>query len=177
MSFFCFCINLDPVKIKARGLEAQLAYVRALKDGSVNVYRGRIFIIGQDRAGKTSLKKSLIGLPFDTNEQSTEGIQVDPSAFEVDIDQVKNWQSIDQNSQRLLGCAKVVARMVVERQFDYDDDDDDDDDDEFNERKMLKRILDDDDDEKDYSDDGDEGKKIPTSTRFVFSVLLIAAEC
>ena len=66
----------------------------------------------------------------------------------------------------------------MERQFDYDDDDDDDDDDdEFNERKMFKGIVDDDDDAKDYSDDGDEGKKIPTSTRFVFSVLLIAAEC
>ena len=31
-------------------------YQKALRDGFVNVYRGRIFLIGQDRAGKTSLK-------------------------------------------------------------------------------------------------------------------------
>ena len=119
---------------KVQGQRAQLAYERALKDGSVNVYRGRIFLIGQDRAGKTSLKKSLIGLPFDTDEQSTEGIQVDPSEFKVDVDQVtcKNWQTIDQNSQRLLGCAKVVARMVVERQYHEQDDD---------KRKEIRKIV------------------------------------
>ena len=39
----------------------------------MNVYRGRIILVGQDRAGKTSLKKSLLGLPFDFKEQSTDG--------------------------------------------------------------------------------------------------------
>ena len=152
---FCFVLVLE---IEVQGQRAQLAYERALKDGSVNVYRCRIFLIGQDRAGKTSLKKSLIGLPFDTDEQSTEGIQVDPSAFEVDVDQVtcKNWQTIDQNSQRLLGCAKVVARMVVERQYHEQDDD------ENKERKILKMLgkedVDKNDDDEDYDDAGDEGK-------------------
>ena len=153
-----------------QGQRAQLAYERALKDGSVNVYRGRIFLIGQDRAGKTSLKKSLIGLPFDTDEQSTEGIQVDPSAFEVDVDQVtcKNWQTIDQNSQRLLGCAKVVARMVVERQYHEQDDDE-------NTRKILKMLgkedVDKSDDDEDYDDAGDEGKASSINQVNVSSVL------
>ena len=153
-----------------QGQRAQLAYERALKDGSVNVYRGRIFLIGQDRAGKTSLKKSLIGLPFDTDEQSTEGIQVDPSAFEVDVDQVtcKNWQTIDQNSQRLLGCAKVVARMVVERQYHEQDDDE-------NTRKILKipgkEEVDKSDDDEDYDDAGDEGKDSTINQVNVSSVL------
>ena len=35
-------------------------------------------LIGQDRAGKTSLKKSFLGLPFDPEEESTDGIEVDP---------------------------------------------------------------------------------------------------
>ena len=149
---------------------AQLnAYKRALRDGSVNVYRGRIFLIGQGRAGKTSLKKSLIGLPFDTNEQSTEGIQVDPSAFKVNIDQVKNWQSIDQNSQRLLGCAKVVARMVVERQYHEQDDE------ENKERKILKmpgkEDVDKNDDDEVYDDAGDEGKASSINQVNVSSVL------
>ena len=147
-----------------QGQRAQLAYERALKDGSLNVYRGRIFLIGQDRAGKTSLKKSLIGLPFDTHEQSTEGIQVDPSAFEVDVDQVtcKNWQTIDQNSQRLLGCAKVVARMVIERQY-------------HKERRILKMLgkedVDKNDDDEVYDDAADEGKASSINQVNVSSVL------
>ena len=75
-----------PAEIEARGLRAELAYEKALREGYVNVCRGRVLLIGQDRAGKTSLKKSLMGLPFDPKEQSTEGIEVDPSTFEVDVD-------------------------------------------------------------------------------------------
>ena len=72
-------------------------------------------LIGQDRAGKTSLKKSLIGLPFNRNENSTEGIEVDPSIFQVRADQVKNWQPIDKSERGLLGCSNDVAQMVVEK--------------------------------------------------------------
>ena len=39
--------------------------------------------IGQARSGKTSLKKSLKGDHFDANEESTRGIEVDPSYFKV----------------------------------------------------------------------------------------------
>ena len=102
-------------------------------------------LIGQDRAGKTSLKKSLMGLPFDPKEQSTEGIEVDPSTFEVDVDQVKNWQSVDKNKQRLLGCCKGdIAKIVVQKLhtvIDGDDSDNDsswsgdDDDDDMDEDK------------------------------------------
>ena len=72
-------------------------------------------LIGQDRAGKTSLKKSLIGLPFNRNENSTEGIEVDPSIFQVRADQVKNWQPIDKSERGLLGCSNDVAQIVVEK--------------------------------------------------------------
>ena len=70
-------------------------------------------LIGQDRAGKTSLKKSLIGLPFDPKENSTKGIEVDPSIFQVHADEVKNWQPIDKSERGLLGCSKDVAQMLV----------------------------------------------------------------
>ena len=74
-------------------------------------------LIGQDRAGKTSLKKSLIGLPFNPKEKSTDGIQVDPSTFQLDVDEVKNWQPIDERKQGLLGCLKDVAQVVVEKMY------------------------------------------------------------
>ena len=100
---------------RSDGPRAQLAYEKALKDGYVKVYRGRIILIGQDRAGKTSLKKSLLGLPFDPKEQSTEGIEVDPSKCEIDVDQVKNWHSTSENKPGLLECSKDVAKMVTEK--------------------------------------------------------------
>ena len=74
-------------------------------------------LIGQDRAGKTSLKKSLIGLPFNPKEKSTDGIEVDPSTFQLDVDEVKNWQPIDERKQGLLGCSKDVAQVVVEKMY------------------------------------------------------------
>ena len=40
-------------------------------------------LIGQDRSGKTSLKKSLTGQLFNPNEDSTVGIEKDPSYFKV----------------------------------------------------------------------------------------------
>ena len=112
---------LVPREIKAQGPEAKLAYGNALKTGKVKVYRARIMLIGQDRAGKTSLKKSFLGLPFNPEEDSTDGIEVDPSKFEVDIDQVKNWKLTDKKlsvSQFALDLAKMVAKEIQERDKD-----------------------------------------------------------
>ena len=106
-----------PSEIKARGPRAQLAYVNALKTGKVKVHRARIMLIGQDRAGKTSLKKSFLGLPFDPYEQSTDGIEVDPSKFEIGVDQVKNWQRTDEKlsvSQFANDLAKIAASQIGE---------------------------------------------------------------
>ena len=127
---------LVPREIKAQGPEAKLAYGNALKTGKVKVYRARIMLIGQDRAGKTSLKKSFLGLPFNPEEDSTDGIEVDPSKFEVDIDQVKNWKLTDKKlsvSQFALDLAKMVAKEIQERDKDeevaqeVDEEDSDDD--------------------------------------------------
>ena len=98
----------------AEGLRAQLAYESALRDGFVNVYRGRLLLIGQDRAGKTSLKKSLLGLPFDPKEQSTEGIEVQASTCQIEVEQVKNWHSTNGNKPGLLECSKDISRIVAE---------------------------------------------------------------
>ena len=64
------------------------------------------------------MKKSLIGLPFNRKEKSTDGIEVDPSKFQLDVDEVRNWQPIDERKQGLLGCLKDVAQMVVEKMND-----------------------------------------------------------
>ena len=69
-------------------------------------------LIGQNRAGKTSLKKSLLGMTFDPGEPSTEGIEVDPSRFELDVDRVMNWQLV-KNEKFTSEFADDIARLVV----------------------------------------------------------------
>ena len=64
------------------------------------------------------MKKSLIGLPFNSKEKSTDGIEVDPSKFQLDVDEVKNWQPIDERKQGFLGCSKDVAQVMVEKMYD-----------------------------------------------------------
>ena len=64
------------------------------------------------------MKKSLIGLPFNSKEKSTDGIEVDPSKFQLDLDEVRNWQPVDERKQGLLGCSRDVAQMVVQKMYD-----------------------------------------------------------
>ena len=107
-----------PSEIIARGQGAKRAYENALKNGKVKVYRGRIMFIGQDRAGKTSLKKHLLGLPFDPDEQSTDGVDVDPSTFEFDVDHATNWKITNENlgvSHFANELAKIVAGKLQEQ--------------------------------------------------------------
>ena len=88
IAFYCIVAEV-PKEILFKGQHTILMYQKALRDGYVNVYRSRIFLIGQDRAGKTSLKKSLLGIPFDPKEESTEGI--DPSKCDINVNRVQNW--------------------------------------------------------------------------------------
>ena len=63
------------------------------------------------------MKKSLIGLPFNSKEKSTDGIEVDPSKFQLDVDEVRNWQPLDERKQGFVGCSRDVAQMVVEKMY------------------------------------------------------------
>lgn len=50
-----------PVEIVARGTSALQAYQLACESGTQPVFRTRLMLVGQDRVGKTSLKKALTG--------------------------------------------------------------------------------------------------------------------
>ena len=102
-----------PQEIQAQGPRAEAAYQKALRDGSVQVYRGRIMLLGQERAGKTNLKKFLLGIPFDPDEESTVGVTVDPSTCKVEIDQVKNWQCTEQKKLDMSDFKADIAKMIA----------------------------------------------------------------
>ena len=105
--------SLVPQEIQDQGHRAEAAFKEAMKNGSVEVHRGRIMLIGQDRAGKTSLKKFLLGMSFDPEEESTVGIKVDPTKFEVEIDQVKNWQVTDHKKLDLSEYHEDIAKITA----------------------------------------------------------------
>lgn len=65
-----------PMEINLRGPLAIEAYNRALNEGKARVKRLPVMVIGQDRSGKTSLKNSLMGKPFNPEEDSTVGIEL-----------------------------------------------------------------------------------------------------
>ena len=102
-----------PAEIRGRGPRAERAFQKAMQSGKVKVYRGRIMFLGQDRAGKTSLKKSLLGLPFDPKQESTVGVEVDPSKCEVDVGHVKNWKPSEQKKCEMSEFEEELARFIA----------------------------------------------------------------
>ncbi|XP_067017530.1 uncharacterized protein [Acropora muricata] len=102
-----------PAEIRGRGPEAERAFQKAMKSGKVKVYRARIMLLGQDRAGKTSLKKSLLGLPFDPKEESTVGVEVDRSKCELEVDEVQNWMPSERKKREMSEFEEELARLIV----------------------------------------------------------------
>ena len=104
-----------PPEILARGNLALEAYNKALAEGMTCVKRVPIMLIGQDHAGKTSLKNSLIGTRFNRDEESTVGIDVDPSHFKVSTE---TWKTGETNPATNIDTATSyehhAAQLVVE---------------------------------------------------------------
>ncbi|XP_063956580.1 uncharacterized protein LOC135154370 [Lytechinus pictus] len=67
------CLSAPP-EILARDPRVRQAYAEAAQDGRKKVFRTRLMLVGQERVGKTSLKKSLTGQGFDKNEGKTDGV-------------------------------------------------------------------------------------------------------
>ena len=114
-----------PAEIRGRGPEAERAFQKAMKSGKVKVYRGRIMLLGQDRAGKTSLKKSLLGLPFDPKEESTVGVEVDKSKCELEVDEVQNWMPSKRKKGEMSEFEEELAKFIVSGLTESEADDND----------------------------------------------------
>ena len=107
---------MSPPEINLRGPRALEAYNKALTEGKTRVKRIPIMLIGQERSGKTSLKKSLQGLQFNPNEDSTVGIDADPSYFKVTTEIWRTGKK-DQAANKKETAAPYehhVARVVFE---------------------------------------------------------------
>ena len=78
------------MEIYARGSKAVKAYEKALTGGKACIKRIPEMLIGQERTGKTSLKKSLKGENFNEEEESTVGIDTDSLYFIVSTEILKS---------------------------------------------------------------------------------------
>ena len=107
-----------PSEINLRGRSALEAYNKALTKGKACVKRIPVMLIGQDHSGKTSLKNSLLGKPFNPDEDSTVGIDVDPSYFKVSTqiwkaeENAENTQATD--AVKVMSFEHHAARLVAE---------------------------------------------------------------
>ena len=101
-----------PLEIRSRGPLAIEAYNKALTEGKAYVKRVPIMLIGQDHSGKTSLKKSLMGKPFNPDEDSTIGIDVDPSHIKVSTE---IWKVGDNTGAiEAISFEQQAARLVAD---------------------------------------------------------------
>ena len=112
---FFIQIGEVPLEIRARGLLALSAYKKALSEGMTCIKRVPIMLVGQDRSGKTSLAKSLKGERFNSEEDSTVGIQVDPSYINVSTEIWKPGEKEEQqNVERACSYEHHAARLIVQ---------------------------------------------------------------
>ena len=112
---FFIQIGEVPLEIRARGLLALSAYKKALSEGMTCIKRVPIMLVGQDRSGKTSLAKSLKGERFNSEEDCTIGIDVDPSHFKVSTEIWKPGEKDEQrNVERACSYEHHAARLIVQ---------------------------------------------------------------
>lgn len=103
-----FSLHVEPLEILARGPIALRAYHKALAEGKTRVKRVSIMVIG-----KTSLKKSLKGQLFNPNEDSTVGIDVDPSHFEVSTETWKAGEKEQEGTTASMSYEHHAAQLIA----------------------------------------------------------------
>lgn len=105
--------GLIPPAILARGTKARAAYRRALEHGKTCDIRVRVMLIGQDHAGKTSVKRSLKGDKFNKDEASTAGVHMDSPLLRVGV---HPWKPVSQSDEPTTvfdhKSAQLVARQL-----------------------------------------------------------------
>ena len=97
--------------VTGMGADAGELFVRALSQGAVEVSRVKIVIVGKDRTGKTSFKRSLLKQKFQIIEPST------PVAMaELAVCEASNWRLVNDKDQEFLD--KQIARAAMHAMHD-----------------------------------------------------------
>ena len=89
------------------------AYRRALETGETFDRRTKIVLIGQDRVGKTSLRRYLRGEAFDKDEASTNGIEMISPVKNAGKGAWRNPAPLENTSALDHKCAELVAQELL----------------------------------------------------------------
>ena len=84
-------------------------FVRALEQGSIEITRVKIVIVGKDRTGKSSFKRSLLNQKFQVCEASTPVAKA-----EVAVCEACNWRALHDKDQQFLD--RQIARAAIHAQ-------------------------------------------------------------
>ena len=52
-------------------------------------------------------------MPFNPQEESTVGVEVDPSKCQVDVDKIKNWEPIKDKKLEVSEFAEGIAMLIA----------------------------------------------------------------
>ena len=89
------------------------AYRKALETGETYDRRTKIVLIGQDRVGKTSLRRYLRGEAFDKDEASTNGIEMISPVKNAGKGAWRNPAPLENTSALDHKCAELVAQELL----------------------------------------------------------------
>ena len=81
-------------------------FVQALSEGAVEVIRVKLVIVGKDRVGKTSFKRSVLKQKFDPKEPSTEMVKA-----ELAVCEASNWKELEDKIRDMLD--QHIASTVI----------------------------------------------------------------
>ena len=93
------------------GADAAELFIRALSRGKVEVIRLKLVVVGKDRTGKTSFKRSLLKMKFQPIEPSTPVAIADLAVCEA-----SNWRLVKDKGKEFLD--KQIARAAIHASHD-----------------------------------------------------------
>ncbi|XP_033101038.1 uncharacterized protein LOC117104330 [Anneissia japonica] len=104
-----------PLEVLARGLEANNAFIDAIKEGSKPIYQTRLMLVGPERVGKTSLTKALTEQKFDATEEVTDGIEASLSCT-LSVKHTTNWKPQPKSPEGTISEARQQYLRAVAEQ-------------------------------------------------------------
>ncbi len=124
-----------PIEIKKLGEGAIKVYWEALREGEEKIPYCSMLILGDEKVGKTSLYRQLVGKNFEREWCKTRGIDnntvdtVDRRALDLNEWEEKNSPDVDG------GFVKALSKKLVENLYDGDTKE------EVSEKELLERIM------------------------------------
>ena len=102
-----------PAAIRRRGPEYIEQYRKALKEGKTTIKRLQLLVLGEERVGKTSLIRSLLGKHFKKDCKPTEGIDMSDIELEQLYERIAMGVSEDGDGKLLLYMTTMLSMMFL----------------------------------------------------------------